>query len=43
VGDITRGLATGLANENNEKIYLALRFHAALPEGVFNSDNFLYY
>ena len=34
--DIPRGLATGLASEYDEKIFLALRFLAVLPEGVFN-------
>ena len=34
--DIPRGLATGLVSEYKKIIYLALRFPAVLPEGVFN-------
>ena len=40
--DIPRGLATGLASEYNEKIYLALRFPAVLPEGVFKDFEAMY-
>jgi len=30
------GASKWVASEYNVKIYLALRFHAVLPEGVFN-------
>ena len=39
--DIPRGIATALASEYNEKIYLTLRFPTVLPEGVFNAGMYL--
>jgi hypothetical protein len=34
--DIPRGSTTELASGYNKKIFLALRFPAVLPEGVYN-------